>query len=176
MSSPAPWELGLGFHVQTLPLPNPADHPAQDTDSYEALCDFTRSPLIPSQGEGIRIRLTFSAANTSPYTFHGTGYYTKKSGHQPYRDTELGSFEVQGTGTFNESEDGREKYESHFHIEEGLGKGELVGVAGSGVMKVEIEEEKSVKWKGRCNRIGLTNRGASSIVFEHLNEVGAVLK
>ncbi|KAL8993751.1 MAG: hypothetical protein Q9169_006117 [Polycauliona sp. 2 TL-2023] len=161
----------------SFPDSSSSNPPPQPT-AYQAHYGLLRGPY--DQYKCLDIDLIFSAANTSPYTFHGTAnHYLRDEDGKPMES--IGSFEIEGTGTMTENpENGRKVFENRFQIKEGSGKDGFSGLTGSGVVKAEVMKEvytltKEVDAQGYRSRASFILSRGSSIVFEDLNGAGAGL-
>ncbi|KAL9635570.1 MAG: hypothetical protein Q9204_002578 [Flavoplaca sp. TL-2023a] len=169
--APGPYSWSFsGDHWQSFP----------NSSSRGLDCGGHYSLVRGPEGEKdhVEIDLVFSPPLNSSYTFHGTADFRPKDG-TAMEWAERGQFEIQGTGTITNMTDGGQIcgqfWESLFQIVEGSGKNGLLGISGAGILVVETGESRDADVPPDYDSRFEQSLVGGSLIFERVNDVGAIL-
>ncbi|KAL9038312.1 MAG: hypothetical protein Q9180_003215 [Flavoplaca navasiana] len=167
---PYPWSFS-GDHWQSIP--NSRSHGLDFGGHYS----LTRGP--EGEKDHVEIDLVFSPPCDSPYTFHGSVDFQPNNGNAMERAErgQYNTFEIQGTGTITNVPDvyDGQFWDSIFQIVEGSGKNGLAGISGAGRLVVEMGESRDADASPDYSLRFEQSLKGGSLIFEHVNDVGAIL-
>lgn len=85
------------------------------------------------------------------------------------------TFDIEGTGTITSMPDGGQIWESRFQIVEGSGKNGMAGISGAGILTVETGESRDANVTPYDDARFEQSLVGGSLIFERVNDVGAIL-